>query len=58
MEKPKVDILIGEDLYGVSIDELVGRISLLKSEITRLELELDKKKAERSAADNLFGNAS
>jgi len=45
---------IGEDLYGVSVDELNSRLSVLKAEITRIELELTKKSAELSAADLLF----
>ena len=45
---------IGDDLYAVSVDELHLRISALKAEIIRLETELEKKSAERSAADALF----
>ena len=55
METPKVDFQIGEDLYGVSIDELNTRILTLKDEITRLEGEMVKKMRERDAAENLFG---
>lgn len=58
MERPKVEFQLGEDLYGVSIDELKTRISALKDEIDRLEHELKKKKVERSAADNLFASKS
>lgn len=45
---------IGEDLYGVSVDELNTRLSVLKAEISRIELELNKKSADLSAADLLF----
>ena len=45
---------IGEDLYGISVDELNTRLGVLKAEITRIELELTKKSAELSAADLLF----
>ena len=45
---------IGEDLYGVSVDELNERLSVLKAEILRIELELTKKSADLSAADLLF----
>lgn len=45
---------IGEDLYGVSVDELNDRLGVLKAEISRIELELTKKSAELSAADLLF----
>lgn len=57
MQKSKIDFSIGDDLYGVSIDELQERITILKDEISRIEAELDKKKRERSAADNLFGGS-
>ena len=58
MEKLKVDVLIGEDLYGLSIDEISERITLLTGEISRLERELTKKEEERQAADNIFGSKS
>ena len=45
---------IGEDLYGVSVDGLNERLSVLKAEISRIELELTKKSADLSAADLLF----
>lgn len=45
---------IGEDLYGVSVDELNTRVGVLKGEISRIELELSKKSADLSAADLLF----
>ena len=45
---------IGDDLYGISVDELNTRLSVLKDEISRIELELSKKSAELSAADLLF----
>jgi uncharacterized small protein (DUF1192 family) len=45
---------IGEDLYGISVDELNDRLGVLKAEISRIELEITKKSAELSAADQLF----
>lgn len=45
---------IGEDLYGISVDELKTRLSILKGEISRIEVELAKKSADLSAADLLF----
>lgn len=54
MIKPEIDFQLGEDLYGISIDELKTRISILEGEISRLQDELTKKKNERSAADNIF----
>jgi len=45
---------LGEDLYGVSVAELETRIRRLKTEITRIQDELEKKKSDLSAADLLF----
>lgn len=50
--------IFGEDLYGLSVEELEQRILDYKGEITRLEIELTKKSAERSAAEALFGKKS
>ncbi len=52
--RQEVEFQIGEDLYGVSIEELQTRILVLETEISRLQDELIKKKSERSAADSLF----
>jgi uncharacterized small protein (DUF1192 family) len=48
-------ITVGEDLYGVSIHELEARIVIFNAEIARVERELTKKRAEREAADSVFG---
>lgn len=45
---------IGEDLYGVSVDELKTRRKVLEAEIARIAVELTKKSADLSAADSLF----
>lgn len=45
---------IGEDLYGVSVAELEGRIGILKAEIARIEAELAKKQKDLDAAQELF----
>jgi uncharacterized small protein (DUF1192 family) len=54
MRQSETTFQIGDDLYGVSVDELNTRISVLKAEISRIELELSKKSADLSAADLLF----
>ena len=51
-------IYLGEDLYGLSINEIQERIGLFQSEITRLERELTIKSGELLAADKLFGKNS
>ncbi|VAW15806.1 hypothetical protein MNBD_ALPHA12-49 [hydrothermal vent metagenome] len=45
---------VGMALDRLSIDELEVRIGLLKEEIERLRLEIKKKDATRSAAENVF----
>jgi uncharacterized small protein (DUF1192 family) len=52
--KKKVAHEIGQDLSLLSVEELNARISLLKDEVTRLQAELEKKRASRSAADQFF----
>jgi uncharacterized small protein (DUF1192 family) len=53
---PKKKILheIGQDLSLLSIAELTERVELLKEEIARLEAEMNRKRATRSAADIFF----
>ncbi len=45
---------IGSDLSLLSVDELKERIALLQGEIGRLEAEITRKSAGRTAAENLF----
>lgn len=53
--KPKSAVItIGEDLSGLSIAELEHRIEALRSEITRVDGELQKKRAHEAAASALF----
>ena len=45
---------IGQDLTLLSATELTDRIALLKGEIARLEADIAKKHAVKSAADMFF----
>jgi uncharacterized small protein (DUF1192 family) len=45
---------IGQDLSMLSVDELMARIELLKSEIARLDAARAAKGQSRLAADSLF----
>jgi uncharacterized small protein (DUF1192 family) len=45
---------IGQDLTLLSAGELAERITVLKREITRLEADMEKKQAVKSAADLFF----
>jgi uncharacterized small protein (DUF1192 family) len=45
---------IGQDLTLLSAGELADRITLLKGEIARLEADMAKKQAVKSAADLFF----
>ncbi|GEM_PF-1162376 len=51
----KPNFQLGEDLYGVSIDELRERVTALTQEISRIDAEIDKKTRERASADSIFG---
>ncbi len=55
-DRPKKKLVheIGQDLALLSVEELRDRISLLKDEMARLQAELEKKRASRSAADQFF----
>jgi uncharacterized small protein (DUF1192 family) len=45
---------VGEDLYGISVAQLSERVEILNAEIARINVELTKKGAELSAAENFF----
>ena len=45
---------VREDLELFGVSELEERISVLKSEIARVEAQIDRKRAGRAAADALF----
>jgi uncharacterized small protein (DUF1192 family) len=55
-EKPKKKLVheIGQDLTLLSTGELTDRIALLRDEIARLETDMAKKRAVKSAADTIF----
>ena len=55
-DRPKKKIVheIGQDLALISVKELQERIALLKSEITRLEADINRKEASRNVADQFF----
>ena len=52
--KKKLTHEIGQDLTLLSAGELADRIALLKGEIARLEADIAKKQAVKSAADMFF----
>jgi len=52
--KKKIAHEIGQDLTLLSVRELSERIGLMKEEIARLEADIAKKQATRSAADQFF----
>jgi uncharacterized small protein (DUF1192 family) len=52
--KPKA-IPLALQLENASVEELEKRIFALKAEISECEAAIVKKKAQRSAADSLFG---
>jgi uncharacterized small protein (DUF1192 family) len=52
--KKKIAHEIGQDLTLLSVAELTDRIGLMREEISRLEADIAKKQATRSAADQFF----
>ena len=55
MSQSETNFTLGEDLYGVSVTELEGRVEALRAEIDRIEAVVTKKKKELSDAQKLFG---
>jgi uncharacterized small protein (DUF1192 family) len=54
LPKKKVTHELGQDLSLLSVAELSERVGLLKDEIARLEAEMARKRASKSAADIFF----
>jgi uncharacterized small protein (DUF1192 family) len=54
LPKKKITHEMGQELSLLSVAELTERIGLLKDEIARLEGEIAKKRASKSAADTFF----
>lgn len=52
--KKKISHEIGQDLTLLSVEELSLRVQLMRDEIARLEADMVKKRASRSAADQFF----
>jgi uncharacterized small protein (DUF1192 family) len=54
LPKKKISHEIGQELALLSVGELTERVALLKDEIARLEAEMQRKNASKSAADMFF----
>jgi uncharacterized small protein (DUF1192 family) len=54
LPKKKIVHEMGQDLSLLSVGELGERVALLKEEIARLEAEMTRKRASKSAADTFF----
>ena len=52
--KPPKGITLGESLENLSIGELEARIAALHSEIERVKVNLEAKKAHEAAAASVF----
>lgn len=52
--KPKRDLVVGEDIYTLSVTELESRIAALEAEIVRVREALQVRTRTRSAADAAF----
>jgi uncharacterized small protein (DUF1192 family) len=53
-QPPKRDIVIGEDLAMLSVEELKRRIDVLAAEIERLKSAIAEKQKSRDAANSVF----
>ncbi len=53
--KKPATVTVGDDLSTLGVAELSERIEALNGEVERVEAEMAKKKAQASAADELFG---
>jgi uncharacterized small protein (DUF1192 family) len=54
LPKRKTELVIGEDLSRLSIEELQERIAALKGEIARVEETLGHKRASQGVAEAFF----
>jgi uncharacterized small protein (DUF1192 family) len=52
--KPKHEHVLGENLEAISLDELNLRVQILTREIERIQVEILRKQASRTAADAFF----
>lgn len=55
--RPKGEIVLGEDLYDFSVEELSERILALSEEITRVESAQVQKRQGLDAAAAIFGKS-
>jgi uncharacterized small protein (DUF1192 family) len=55
-DRPKKKIVheIGQELGLLSVEELQARVEVLRNEIQRIEDDMQRKKASRTAADQFF----
>ena len=54
LPKKKITHEMGQELALLSVGELAERIAMLRDEIARLETEMKRKNASKSAADMFF----
>jgi uncharacterized small protein (DUF1192 family) len=52
--KPKLDLVIGQDITTLSVIELEARIAALEAEIVRSREALKARAATKNAADSIF----
>ena len=52
--KPRPELVIGEDLSAISVEELEERITTLEGEISRLRAEIVSKRSSMASAESFF----
>ena len=55
-QRKRPEIVLGQDLEMMSIEELGDRITACESEISRIRALIDKKQQSQAAADTFFKN--
>jgi uncharacterized small protein (DUF1192 family) len=54
LPRPKPQIVVGEPLDTISLEELQRRVIDLEGEIARIRSEISRKQASKAAADAFF----
>ena len=54
VQKSVAGVVVGEDLTSLGLAELEARISALRAEIERVEGEIARKRAQQTAAAQIF----
>ena len=54
LRKPMNEIVLGQDLYALSVHELEARIAMMEEEIARCREAIKARNSTKAAADSFF----